>query len=68
MTIPLDKQLACAERELAMRQRAYPRWVADGRMTAEKMAYEIAAMAAIRDTLHALLLREGEHGQLSLLP
>lgn len=40
-------KLACAERELKMRQRVYPRWVEDGRMSAGKQAHEIACMEAI---------------------
>lgn len=40
-------KLECAERELKMRERVYPRWVADGKMSAGKAAHEIAAMAAI---------------------
>lgn len=40
-------KLACAERELKMRKRVYPRWIEDGRMSAGKAAHEIAAMEAI---------------------
>ena len=42
----VDK-LKCAERELEMRRRVYPRWTEDGRMSAGKAAHEIAAMEAI---------------------
>lgn len=38
---------ACAERELQMRQRVYPRWVQIGKMSAEKARYEIECMRAI---------------------
>jgi hypothetical protein len=38
---------ACAKRELAMRQRVYPRWVEQGRMTQTKADAEIACMSAI---------------------
>jgi len=40
-------KLACAERELKMRQRVYLRWIEDGRMSAGKAAHEIAVMEAI---------------------
>jgi len=40
-------KLACAERELKMRKRVYPRWIEDGRISAGKAAHEIAAMEAI---------------------
>lgn len=40
-------KLACAERELKMRERVYPRWVAEGRMSAGKAAHEIECMKHI---------------------
>lgn len=40
-------KLACAERELAMRLRVYPRWVEEGKMSADKAKREVACMAAI---------------------
>jgi hypothetical protein len=43
-----DKML-CAERELKMRERVYPRWVQANRMSVGKAAHEIAAMKAIAD-------------------
>jgi hypothetical protein len=36
-----------AERELRFRERVYPRWVAEGRMTAAAATHEIAVMRAI---------------------
>ena len=53
-----SEQLACARRELALRQSTYPKHVAAGRMTAEKAAKETAAMAAIVETLDRCLLLE----------
>lgn len=35
-TISLEDQAAACERELKMRRRVYPRWVADNRMTQAK--------------------------------
>jgi hypothetical protein len=32
-SITAADKLACAERELKMRKRVYPRWVAEGRMS-----------------------------------
>jgi hypothetical protein len=40
-------KLACAERELKMRKRLYPRWVAEKKMSAGRAAHEVAAMEAI---------------------
>lgn len=46
-TITAADKLACAERELKMRRRVYPRWVHDDRMSAGKAEHEIACMEAI---------------------
>lgn len=54
-SIPLATQLAAARRELAMRRNVYPKWVAGGRMTQLKAHAEIAAMAAIVETLAGLV-------------
>lgn len=40
-------KLACAERELKMRLRVYPRWVKKKKISAGKAAHEIACMEAI---------------------
>ena len=55
--VPLERQIACVERELEMRRRAYPRWVAEGRRgwTEARADEEICAMAAVRATLRNLL-------------
>lgn len=60
MTIPLAQQIRCAERELAMRQRVYPNWVAGGRLSQEKADHEIAAMRAIVETLRASQEKQAE--------
>lgn len=54
MTTTPEQRLAAAERELAMRQRVYPGWVARGTMTDAKAAHEIAAMADIVEVLKGL--------------
>jgi len=41
------EKLHCAQRELMMRKRVYPRWVGAGRMTAAAAQHETAAMQAI---------------------
>jgi hypothetical protein len=41
-----DKE-QCARRELDMRRRVYPRWVANGKMTQDQADREIELMAAI---------------------
>lgn len=50
---PLPDQLTAARRELALRQRCYPKWLADGRAgwTADKVRHEIECMESIVATL-----------------
>lgn len=47
----LTDELACLERELALRRNVYPKWVATGKMTQEKADYEIAQMAGAIETV-----------------
>lgn len=51
-------KLACAQRELQMRKRVYPRWVEQDRMSGGKSAHEIAAMEAIVADYKALADKE----------
>ncbi len=50
----IDQMLVCATRELAMRRRVYPRWVASGRIKQEAADHEIAVMDGICN--HFMLL------------
>lgn len=54
MSASLDEQLKCVEREISMRKRVYPRWVADGRMSSQKAEYEIATMNEVAESLFRL--------------
>lgn len=54
MGVPLSDQVACVKREIAMRERAYPRWVSGGRMTQQKADQELAAMKAVAESLGKL--------------
>ena len=51
-------KLACAERELKMRQRVYARWQEEGKMSAGKAVHELAAMQAIVDDYRAAVEKE----------
>jgi len=42
-------KLACVEREIKMRERVYPRWVAAGKMSQEKADLELEVMRAIAE-------------------
>lgn len=53
--VTLDDQLRSVEREIAYRERVYPRWVEDGRMKAEDAARELLVMRAVRETVAALM-------------
>lgn len=45
--ITTHEKMKCCERELAMRKRVYPRWVAAGKMTHREARYELDVMAAM---------------------
>lgn len=51
--ITIDAQIACIERELAMRARVYPRRVKDGKMSQALADRETRTMEAVLMTLHA---------------
>lgn len=57
-SVPLAEQIACVEREIRMRSRVYPRFVAGGRMTQHKADAELAAMRAVLVTLQAAEAQE----------
>lgn len=58
--ITLDVQIACVKREIAMRERMYPRWIAEhrARWTQQKADAEIGAMRAVLETLNAIAAGE----------
>lgn len=54
MAVTIERQIACVEREIALRRRAYPRWVSAGRMTQRDADRELAEMEAVLATLRGL--------------
>ena len=50
----LAEEIACVKREIAMRERVYPKWVVSGRMKPAKAAHELAVMGAVLARLEAL--------------
>jgi hypothetical protein len=57
--ITIDEQITCVKREIAMRERVYPRYVAQGgKMTQRKADHEIAAMKAVLETLENIAAGE----------
>ena len=49
--VPIEAQIASAERELKFRLRVYPRWVQQGKLSDQQSAHELRCMRAIVDTL-----------------
>ena len=57
--VSLETQLYGARREFALRERCYPKWVAQGKMSGAKAAHELKVMAAIVETLKTLVEAKG---------
>lgn len=49
--ITIEDQIKAVEREIGMRRRVYPNWVASKRMSQEKADKEIKNMEAVLETL-----------------
>lgn len=58
MTLSLTGQLGEVEAEIAMREKVYPRLVAQGKMRQGEADYKIAAMKDVLGTLHWLMRNE----------
>lgn len=54
MTFTAQQKREAVEREVKMRQRVYPRWIADGRMTNAKADHEIKVMETIAEDYRKL--------------
>lgn len=54
--IPLTAQIIDVAREIGMRQRVYPRRVADGKMSQAAADRHIAAMCAVQGSLGELII------------
>ena len=52
--VPLAAQIACVEREIAMRERVYARRVSEGKVTVSAARAERNAMEAVLATLRGL--------------
>lgn len=60
MDISLADELAEVRREMRLRERVYPRWVADGTLAAAVAERRLAALLAVAQRLAALLAAEAE--------
>lgn len=52
--VPIGQQIQCVAREIKMRERCYPRWVAQQRMTEAEAQRELERMRAVLHTLQEL--------------
>jgi hypothetical protein len=66
--VSLADQLACAKRELSIRLKTYPKWVAHDQMTERAAKREIAGQTAIVHTLERLIEEEEKTHQPGLWP
>ena len=55
--VDLNDLLACCRRELAFRQRCYPKWVAKGTLSEKKAAKELELMRSVVDFLTHCLFK-----------
>jgi len=49
----VEQQIAEVQREIALRENIYPRWVETGRLTKQKADHQIACMKAVLGVLMA---------------
>lgn len=52
--VPIEDQIACLKRELAMRRGVYPRWVQQHKLTQANADKEMARMEAALATLQRI--------------
>ncbi len=58
--VSIEEQIASVEREIRMREHAYPRWIEQRRLTVKTAEHEIACMRAVLATLQCIAA-EGGH-------
>lgn len=58
MNVSIDDQIACVAREIALRERVYPKWVGTGRMKQEAADREMERMKAVIETLNKVRDKE----------
>lgn len=64
MTVSAHDKWKCCERELAMRKRVYPKWIASGKMTHREARYEIDVMTEIAADYQRLADQEEQEERL----
>lgn len=66
--VSIEEQIASVEREIRMRESAYPRWVEQRRMTVKTAEHEITCMRAVLATLQRIVAEEGHERAAALGP
>lgn len=56
----IDKMIKCVQREIVMREKAYPRWVLQGKMNGAKAEEEIDQMKDVLKVLTAVRYNDSE--------
>lgn len=64
--VPLARQIKAVQRELALRQKVYPRLVASGQMAQREADDELEAMRAVLTTVQMAALAASQ--QMALFP
>jgi hypothetical protein len=62
-TATLAEQVACVRREIALRERVYPNWVAAGRMKQTEATCQLETMRAVLETVIKVERFAGRLGQ-----
>lgn len=62
--ISLEDQIAAVAREISFRERLYPRWVEQKKLTQKTADLEVARMRAVRETLVNLQAPAGLQAEL----
>ena len=55
--VSIEQQIQCVAREIALRERCYPRWVKQGRLKEDQAQRELERMRAVLKTLHQVAER-----------
>jgi len=58
MTVTIQTQIKCVQREIWMREQVYPNRVDRGKMAQKKADEELAAMRAVLETLKEVELKD----------
>jgi hypothetical protein len=61
--VPIEVQIAEAERELKKREMVYPRWIANGKMTEHDAKHRLMCQRAIIETLRRFAHAEDSLGR-----